>query len=135
MADHESTTDVACGEPELSPELRDALTLLRDRSDDEEFRTLVDDVLAGRRGLLDASATAAFGAAVFGRVVQEFNRRLDGLTEQERNAVAAEGQTQSAAMCAELHRRAISGEPAHSACGPCGGCTGICEALGTDRSC
>ncbi|HEU0086071.1 MAG TPA: hypothetical protein VFQ77_00195 [Pseudonocardiaceae bacterium] len=80
MAEHESRTDVTCGEtcgepaqsePALSDELRDALTVLRDRSEDDEFRALVDDLLAGRCGLMAAAGTAAFGQAVFARVAQE----------------------------------------------------------------
>ncbi|MGH3772579.1 MAG: hypothetical protein ACRDRW_14485 [Pseudonocardiaceae bacterium] len=59
MADHEPLPDGGCGEPGLSEELRDALTLLRDHSDNDDFRALVHDVLAGRRGLVEASGTAA----------------------------------------------------------------------------
>ncbi|MGH8574452.1 MAG: hypothetical protein ACREX8_18040 [Gammaproteobacteria bacterium] len=130
--------DVACGDPGLTRELRDALTLLRDRSDDEEFRTLVDDVLAGRCSLFDASASAAFGKAVFARVTQEFTERFGHLPQEEQEAVAAEGEMQSAARCAELHRRAMAGQSgsAHGApCGPCGGCAGRCETPGTGPSC
>jgi hypothetical protein len=39
MADHEPMMDGGCAEPELSQQLRDALTLLRQHSDDEEFCT------------------------------------------------------------------------------------------------
>ena len=59
MADHEHMTGVACRDPELSQELREALALLRDRSNNDEFCALVDDVLAGRCSLLEASGTAA----------------------------------------------------------------------------
>lgn len=144
MANHEPMTDVACGDPALTPELRDALTLLRDRSDDEEFRTLVDDVLAGRCSLFDASASAAFGKAVFAPVAQQFTERFGDLTDDERQAVAAEGAAQPAALCAERHRSAMAGESGAddesgaapgAPCGPCGGCAGICEALRTDPSC
>lgn len=67
MADQEPTTDVAedvAAEPELFAELRDALELLRDRSEDDEFRTLVDEVLGGRRSLTEAATTPAFGSAL-----------------------------------------------------------------------
>jgi hypothetical protein len=66
MTDHEPMTDSGCGEPGLFQELRDALTLLRDRSDNDNFRALVDDVLAGRCSLVEASGTAAFSDVVFG---------------------------------------------------------------------
>lgn len=71
MADHKHVTDVACSDPELSEELREAFTLLRDRSDNDEFRALVDDVLAGRCGLFEASGTAAFRETVFGMTGNE----------------------------------------------------------------
>jgi hypothetical protein len=71
MVDHEHMTDVACSDPELSQELREALTLLRDGSDNDEFRGLVDDVLAGRCGLFEASGAAAFRETVFGMTGDE----------------------------------------------------------------
>ena len=59
MADHEPMMGGGCGDPALSQELREALALLREHSDDEDFRTLVDDVLTGRCSLVDASSTDA----------------------------------------------------------------------------
>lgn len=112
MADHEPTMDVACGDPELSQELRDALMLLRDRSDNDDFRTLVDDVLAGRCSLLEASGTAAFSDVVFARIAQEYG----GLTEDEKRDLT--GQVDS------------SGGAAASCAIPCAGCPGICAAPG-----
>ncbi|MDQ3760774.1 MAG: hypothetical protein M3460_03500 [Actinomycetota bacterium] len=111
MADHEPMTDVACGDPELSQELRDALTLLRDRSDNEHFSTLVDDVLAGRCSLVEASSTAAFSDVVFARIAQEFA----GLTEDEKRGLAAQIDSSGAASA--------------SCSTPCAGCSGVCAAL------
>ncbi|MGH3939158.1 MAG: hypothetical protein ACRDTG_11095 [Pseudonocardiaceae bacterium] len=101
MVDHEPMTDVACGEPELSDELREALALLRERSEDDEFRTLVDDVLGGRTSLLDASGTPAFSKMVFARIAQE-----------------------AQSYRAEVHCPAEGAEL--GPCGPCGGCAGSC---------
>lgn len=134
MTNQEPTTEHACSDPAMTPELRDALTLLRDRSDDDAFCTLVDDVLAGRCSLYDAASSPAFGEAVFGRVVQEFNQRLAGMTDEEKQALAAEGATDSAALCADLHHRSLEdGEP-DGAVGPCGSpcstCTALCSAAG-----
>jgi hypothetical protein len=114
MADHEPTTDAACGDPELSGELRDALTLLRDRSHNGDFITLVNDVLAGRCSLLEAAGTAAFSDVVFARIAREF----DTLTDAEKQnlttpAEPAESSDTAAASCAT----------------PCSGCSGICAAL------
>ncbi|MDQ4103096.1 MAG: hypothetical protein M3186_05105 [Actinomycetota bacterium] len=110
MADHE-TTGVGCGEPELSQELREALTLLREHSDDNDFRTLVDDVLAGRSSLFEASGTAAFSNVVFASIAQEFA----ALTEDEKRRLAAPAESSGTAA---------------TSCGlPCAGCTSVCAAL------
>ncbi|MGH3775225.1 MAG: hypothetical protein ACRDRR_05720 [Pseudonocardiaceae bacterium] len=115
MTDHEPMTDVACGDPELSEELRDALALLRDRSGNDEFRTLVDDVLAGRCSLTEASGTAAFSDVVFARIAQEFTE----MTEDEKRSLTGQGES--------------SGEEA--ACDiPCAGCPGICAIRDAGRS-
>ena len=115
MAHQEHPTDVACGDPAMTPELHDALTLLRDRSDDGEFRALVDEVLYGQCSLYDAAGTPAFAEAVFGRVVQEFNDRFAGMTEAEKQAIVADG--------------AETGET--GPCGsPCSTCTALCGKAG-----
>lgn len=128
MADHEPMMDVACSDPELSEELREALALLRDRSDNDEFRTLVDDVLAGRCTLTEASGTAAFSDMVFARVAREFDEYVDYLTEDEKQGLGAPAQDAPAqdapAQCA--------GAAAGSA-PPCGGCAGICAFAGPPR--
>jgi hypothetical protein len=109
MADHEPTTDVACSDPELSDELRDALVLLRDRSDNDNFRVLVNDLLDGRCSLLEASGTAAFSDVVFARIAQEFNE----LTEDEKRNLTGQAEPSgSGASCAI----------------PCAGCPGLCAA-------
>ncbi|PZS17058.1 MAG: hypothetical protein DLM60_14125 [Pseudonocardiales bacterium] len=72
--------------PGAVPGLRDALTLLREHSDDSDFRLLVDDVLAGRCSLVEASGTAAFSNVVFASIAQEF----DQLTAEEKERLAAQ---------------------------------------------
>lgn len=115
MTDHEPMMDVACSDPALSEELRDALALLRDRSDNDEFRTLVDDVLAGRCSLFEASGTAAFSDVVFARIAQEFGE----MTEDEKRSFTGHAES--------------SGEAA--SCGtPCAGCPGICATPDAGRS-
>ncbi|HKR51240.1 MAG TPA: hypothetical protein VJT72_16970 [Pseudonocardiaceae bacterium] len=107
MADYEPTMDVGCGTPELSEELRDALTLLRDRSGNDDFRTLVDDVLAGRCSLVEASSTAAFSDVVFARIAREFT----ALPDDEKRNLAGRGESAGTG----------------SSCGiPCAGCPSIC---------
>ncbi|MGH3695011.1 MAG: hypothetical protein ACRDRX_13670 [Pseudonocardiaceae bacterium] len=113
MADHEPMTEGGCPEPEPSQELRDALTLLSEHSDNPDFRTLIDDVLAGRRSLIDASATAAFSDVVFAGLTEEFAR----LTDEDKQRLAGQAQTPPP-------------EGETGSCGlPCASCSGICAAL------
>jgi hypothetical protein len=119
MADHEPIMDGGCPDPELSQELRDALTLLHDHNDNDDFRTLIDDVLAGRCSLTEASNTAAFSNVVFASIAEEFERLSD--CEMQHLAARAlspqthEGQSDCAAV---------------GACGaPCASCSGVCGAL------
>lgn len=110
MADH-YPTDGGCGDPELSQELRDALGTLCEHSDNDDFRAVIADVLAGRCSLTDASRTAAFGDVVFAGIAQEFSQ----LTDDEKQRLAAQ---------AEPSDRKIG------SCGsPCASCSGICSAL------
>lgn len=114
MADHEPTMDVACGDPELSGELRDALTLLRDRSDNGAFITLIDDVLAGRCSLLEAAGSPAFSDVVFARIAREF----DALTEEEKQNLTGQAEPSGAPASCDI---------------PCAGCPGICATPDADR--
>jgi hypothetical protein len=116
MADHEPTMGGGCPDPELSQELRDALTLLHDHSDNDAFRTLIDDVLAGRCSLMEASSTAAFSDVVFAGIAQEFEH----LTDDEKQRLATQSQSSPV-------------QPAGAAVGscgaPCASCTSVCTAL------
>lgn len=108
--------DGGCAEPELTPELRDALTLLRQHSDDDEFSTLIDDVLAGRCSLMDASGSAAFSNVVFAGIAHEYAQ----ITDEEKRRLFEQAQIESA--------EAPGGE--RGSCGAlCATCTGICTAL------
>lgn len=118
MADYEPMTDVACSDPELSPELREALALLRDGSDNDEFRTLVDEVLAGRCTLTEASGTAAFSNVVFARVAREFDDYVGHLAEDEKQGLTPQAESSGAAASCDA---------------PCVGCPGICLAPGASR--
>ena len=113
MADHEPMMDGGCAEPELSQQLRDALTLLSQHSDDDQFRTLIDDVLAGRCSLIDASSSAAFSNVVFAGIAQEFER----LTDDDKQRLVGQAHTDS------------SGAEVGSCGAPCASCTSICAAL------
>ena len=127
MADHEpmhepthepahEPIDGGCGDPELSQELRDALGALREHSDNDDFRAVIAEVLAGRCSLTDASRTAAFGEVVFASIAQEFNQ----LPEDEKQRLAA--------------RAEPSGREVGSCGAPCATCTRLCSALRSEQS-
>lgn len=113
MADQEPMIDGGCAEPELPQEVREALALLSEHSDNTDFRALIDDVLAGQRGLLEASDTAAFSDVIFASIAEEFA----GLTNEDKQRFAGQAQTPSP-------------EGDVGSCGvPCSSCTRICAAL------
>ena len=117
MADQEPMM-AGCAEPELSQELRDALALLSEHSDNQDFRALIEDVLTGQCSLLEASGTAAFSNVVFASIAEEFA----GLTAEDKQRLAEPAQTSSSS--AEV-----------GSCGlPCASCSGICAALHTQPS-
>jgi hypothetical protein len=82
--------DVARGNQALSDHLRQALRTLRERSDNEDFQRLVDDVLAGRSGLRDVYLTPAFAAGL-DTGVRQFNQRYEELSPEERAELAERG--------------------------------------------
>ncbi|HEY0700929.1 MAG TPA: hypothetical protein VGD43_24360 [Micromonospora sp.] len=102
-ADEPPMLDVAQGDPALSRHLRNSLQLLRDRSDDEDFRRLADDVLAGRRGLRDV-ATAPEFSRVLNPQVERFAERWEELSDAERAALAAQGEQQFAEQRVGIER-------------------------------
>ncbi|MFY1688379.1 hypothetical protein [Plantactinospora sp. WMMB782] len=99
----EPMLDVAGGDPALSRHLRDSLKVLGERTDDPEFRRLVADVLAGRRGLREAAGSPVFAAAVDARVDQ-FIERWAEIPEEERAELAAQGEREFAALRERLDR-------------------------------
>jgi hypothetical protein len=84
------TMAVAHGDPALARHLRESLELLRDRSDNQDFRRVVDDVLHGCADLRDVYITPAFTAGINPRV-EEFARRYDELSCEQRQEMAKQG--------------------------------------------
>lgn len=95
--------DVARGDPVRSRFLRASLTRLREASDDERFRAMVDDILAGRRSLRDAATSEAFNRGIADKV-DEGARRYQELSEAEREALAAQGEQQFAALREDIRQ-------------------------------
>jgi hypothetical protein len=91
-----STMAIAHGDPALARHLRRSLELLRDRSDNKDFRRLVDDVLAGRADLRDVYTTPVFDAGI-NPGVQNFAHRYAELTPEERQQLAEQGRRQLSA--------------------------------------
>lgn len=102
--DPEPTLDVAHGDRVIARHLTESLRLLRARSEDEGFRRLVDDVLAGRRSLREVYATPEFAAGI-NPGVEEFARRYEKLDRDERERLAEEGQRQLQAERDNLNNR------------------------------
>lgn len=95
--------DVAGGDPALSRHLRNCLKVLRDRTDNPQFRELADDIMAGRRSLRQAFTSPAFAQALNPQVAQ-FAQRYEQLSTDERERLAAEGQRQFAEQQEQLAR-------------------------------
>ena len=89
----EPTMAVAHGDPALARHLRTSLEKLRDRSDNDDFRRLIDDVLDGRANLRDVYFTPAFAAGI-NPGVQQFADRWDQLSREEQEQLAEQGRQQ-----------------------------------------
>jgi hypothetical protein len=95
--------DVARGDKARSQFLRASLEKLRDASGDEQFRTLVDDVIAGRRSLREAATSEVFNRGIADKV-DEGARRYQALSDEEKESLAAQGEQQFAALRARIER-------------------------------
>ncbi|WP_328477660.1 hypothetical protein OHA21_25065 [Actinoplanes sp. NBC_00393] len=82
--------DVARGDVALSDHLRQALRVLQDRSDNEDFKRLVDEVLSGHKSLRDVYDSQAFAAGLDDGV-RRFRQRWERLTDEERTDLAEQG--------------------------------------------
>lgn len=92
---NEPIMDVARGDRALSEHLANSLKLLRDRSDNPEFRRLADEIVAGRASLREAAMSAAFTGELNPQV-ERFAERYEQLTDAEREELARQGEQQFA---------------------------------------
>lgn len=99
--DQEPMLDVAGGDPALSRHLHNCLKMLRDRTDNPEFRELADGIMAGRCSLRQACTSPAFAQALNPQVAQ-FAQRYEQLSADERERLSAEGQRQFAEQREQL---------------------------------
>ncbi|WP_282946500.1 hypothetical protein [Cellulomonas endometrii] len=82
---------ITVGNPTFDRQLRQQLTVLRDRAAGTELGDVLDDVLAGRRTLRDAARTPAFGGAVE-PAVAETTTAWARLAPEKRAELAADGE-------------------------------------------
>lgn len=94
------TLDIAHGDAALSKHLKNSLNLLRKKTDDPEFKSMVDDIIAGRKSLRDTVGSPVFSRVLdplVGRAVEHYR----SLSEQERDELAKTGEQQFEAMRAD----------------------------------
>jgi hypothetical protein len=89
----EPTMQVAHGDPALARHLRTSLETLRDRSDNDDFRRLANDILNGRADLRDVYFTPAFAAGI-NLGAEQFAQRWDELSREEQEQLAEQGRQQ-----------------------------------------
>jgi hypothetical protein len=94
---------VAHGNPALARHLRTSLEALRDRSDNDDFRHLVNDVLSGRANLRDVYFTPAFAAGI-DPGAQQFAGLWDELSREEQEELAEQGRRQLDEQREQLER-------------------------------
>ncbi|PRW62497.1 hypothetical protein [Actinopolyspora mortivallis] len=103
-SEEEPTLDVARGDRALSEHLKNSLRLLRGKTDDTEFRTMVDDILAGRSSLREAVSAPAFDR-VLSPFVSQAAEKFENLSEQEWQQLEETGERQFAEFREELSQR------------------------------
>ncbi|GAB3543787.1 hypothetical protein J2S53_000586 [Actinopolyspora lacussalsi] len=105
--DREPMMDVSRGDVGLSRHLRNSLRIIRDKTDDEEFRKLADDVIAGKRGLREASQSASF-SRVLDYQVEKASTEMAEMSDEEREELALSGEQQLADLGVDSSRGTCS---------------------------
>lgn len=119
--DQEPLLDIARGDAARSRQLRSSLRVLRDRTENPEFRKLLDEVLAGRKGMREVARTSLFDQVVTPRV-QQAVERLREMPEEEKQRRAAQAEAQLERFREELAKpRPVRREPPDDEGEPSGG--------------
>ncbi|MEV4347329.1 hypothetical protein AB0J83_22980 [Actinoplanes sp. NPDC049596] len=92
-AHNEPTMPVGHGDLALACHLRKSLEVLRDGSDNDEFRRLANDVLYGPFSLRDVYFTPTFAAGI-NPGSKLFGKRWEQLSREEQERLADQGQRQ-----------------------------------------
>lgn len=98
----EPMLDLARGDKAVSQHLAESLKVLRDRSEDKDFRRLIDDILNGQMPLRQAAFYSELFDRGIGEPLEEGLRHYDQLSEVERDRMAAEGDAEFARINAEI---------------------------------
>lgn len=91
--DQEPMMDVARGDVGLSRHLRNSLQIIRDKTNDEEFKKLADDIIAGKQSLREASQSDAFSRALDSQV-EKASTEIAAMSDEEREELARTGEQQ-----------------------------------------
>lgn len=102
----EPTLDIARGDVALSKHLKNSLNLLRNKVDDPEFKSLVDDITSVRKSLRDTFNSSVFSRVLDPLVGQAVERYRD-LSEQEREELARTGEQQFEQMLQDEERQSV----------------------------
>jgi hypothetical protein len=97
----EPLLDIARGDLARSRVLRASLQILRDSSKDPAFQAMVDEIMAGRKSLREASRSAVFDENVADKA-ESGARWFRGLSEEERESLSEQGKEQMARLRAEI---------------------------------
>jgi hypothetical protein len=99
----EPMLDIARGDPARSKFLRESLAKLREHSKDPQFRSMVDDILAGRRSAREAATSEVFNRGIADKVEQGA-QQYQALSGEEKEELAAQGEQRMAELREEIQR-------------------------------
>ncbi|AOS65446.1 hypothetical protein [Actinoalloteichus hymeniacidonis] len=109
----EPMLDIAGGDEARSRRLMRTVKAARDSAADPALRALLEDVVAGKKGLREIAGTEAFGRAA-APAINRFAEIYQNLSDEERAAAEEEGRRQEDEIQREIDeekRAAMSGPP------------------------
>ncbi|SDP94508.1 hypothetical protein SAMN04487905_11628 [Actinopolyspora xinjiangensis] len=100
--------DVARGDVGLSRHLRNSLRIIRDKTNDSEFKEMADEVIAGKRSLREASQSDLF-SRVLDSQVEKASMEISSMDSEELDRLARAGENQLSELGKDLSRETASG--------------------------
>nr|WP_218862740.1 hypothetical protein [Actinopolyspora biskrensis] len=95
--------DVAHGDRAVSEHLKNSLRLLREKTDDNDFKEMVDDIVAGRSSLREAVSSPTF-EQVLNPFVEQAAEKFENMSEEEWRQLEETGTQQFAEFREQLSR-------------------------------